>query len=65
MYDVVSLFLALFFFLAYHKFCAVCHNGACDFHKVSFCFFLLLGVVKLPPQIISKPSFLRIDERAL
>ena len=39
------------FLLAYNTFCAVCCSGACDFHKVSFCLFFLLGIVKLPPQI--------------
>ena len=51
MYDIASWFFFLVFFLACNTFCAVCRSGACDFHKVSFSLFFLLGIVKLPPQI--------------
>ena len=46
MYDIASWFFFLVFFLACNTFCAVCRSGACDFHKVSFSLFFLLGIVK-------------------
>ena len=39
------------FLLAYHSFCAVCHSGACDFHKVSFLFPYIWELWSLYPKV--------------